>query len=387
MFLEGLRVLDLSRVLAGPLASQVLGDMGADILKVESPRGDDTRYWGPPFQEDMSAYFQSCNRNKASLTLDLKSAYGKKKLTELLATADVVLDNFPFKVRRRLGLDPESLSKVHPHLIICGIQGYAGNRADEPGYDVMIQAEAGWMGVTGPEDGKPYKVGMALVDVVTGLLAANGILAALFRRSRTQQGAVIDVTLFQSALFALVNVATNALVSQEPSERFGNAHPNIVPYQTFRCSDGQIVVGAGNDAQFERLCDVLGIYDPEWRQSNNAKRVANREELLQILKPKIASWDKQTLLARLREKSISCAPILRPDEALLHARAFDSNAILALEHGKIGKIETVAPPIHGAGMRQQHSAPPRLNEGGDAMAERWLNASSPLRARPTDAVE
>lgn len=387
MFLEGLRVLDLSRVLAGPLASQVLGDMGAEVLKIESTRGDDTRYWGPPFQEDMAAYFQSCNRNKASLALDLKSLEGKKRLAELLAASDVVLDNFPFKVRRRLGLDPETLAKVHPHLVICGIQGYAGERNDEPGYDVMIQAEAGWMGVTGPEDGGPYKIGMALVDVITGLLAANGILAALFRRSRSGEGAVIDVTLFQSALFALVNVASNALVSGQQSKRWGNAHPNIVPYQAFRCSDGQIVIGAGNDAQFERLCDVLAIFDPEWRNSSNAKRVNHRDELLQILNPKIESWDRDTLLARLREKQIPCAPILSPDEALLKARQFDSNAILALPHERIGTIQTVAPPIRGGGMREDHTPPPRLNEGGPALARKWINEARVLGTRPTNTVK
>jgi crotonobetainyl-CoA:carnitine CoA-transferase CaiB-like acyl-CoA transferase len=373
MFLERLRVLDLSRVLAGPLAGQLLGDMGAEVLKVESSKGDDTRSWGPPFQKDMSAYFQSCNRNKASLVLDLKSPAGQKQLQQLLNAADVVLDNFPNRVRHRLGLDPETLSKEHPHLVICGIQGYTGSRSDEPGYDVMIQAEAGWMGVSGEAEGEPSKVGMALVDVVTGLLAANGVLAALFRRERTGQGAVIDISLFQSALFSLVNVATNALVSGQPSKRWGNAHPNIVPYQAFRCRDGQIVIGAGNDAQFKRLCEVLGIFDPVWLQSDNAMRVAHRDELLNILQPKLENWDLQPLLQLLRQKQVSCAPILRPDEALLMARQFDDQAILALPHAQFGSIETIAPPIRGQGMRTNHQPPPNLNEGGQERARSWLN--------------
>ena len=214
MFLEDVRVLDLSRILAGPMATQVLGDLGADVLKIESPGGDDTRGWGPPFQADMAAYFQSCNRNKCSLILDLKSRAGRDRLAELVEVADVVIDNFPPAVRARLGLMPEHLKVFNQRLITLSITGYRGRRAETPGYDVMIQAESGLMGITGPPEGEPYKVGVALVDVLTGMLAANGILAGLFRRERTGQGANLAISLFQTALLSLINVATGFLTFQ-----------------------------------------------------------------------------------------------------------------------------------------------------------------------------
>lgn len=374
MFLQGVRVLDLSRVLAGPLAAQILGDLGAEVLKIEAPAGDDTRAWGPPFQGDMAAYFQSCNRNKASLVLDLKQEEGQTRLRALVERADVVIDNFTPRVRRRFALEPERLHERKPDLITLGISGYRGARAEEAGYDIMIQAESGLMGITGPEEGPPYKLGVAVVDVLTGMMAANGVLAALFRRQRTGAGASLSISLYQTALWSLVNVATNHLVSGEPSRRWGNQHANIVPYQDFALADGTMIIGVGNDRQFKRLCDLLGITDPRLRGMDNATRLARRDEVIPIIAEKLADRRSGELLAALKREGIPAAPILRPDEALTRVQAWDPGAILALEHETLGTVRLPDTPLTGAGIRTHHGPPPRLNEGGEALEARWLTA-------------
>jgi len=374
LFLEGLRVLDLSRVLAGPLAAQIMGDLGAETLKIEAPRGDDTRGWGPPFQGDMAAYFQSCNRNKASLALNLKAPADKRTLDRLIAVADVAIDNFPPAARARLGLTADRLRRINPRLVTASVVGYGGARADEPGYDIMIQAESGLMGITGPAEGEPSKVGVAVVDVLTGMMAANGALAALYRRERTGRGAALEISLFRTALFSLVNVAANFFVSGEPSARWGNAHANIAPYQAYRLKDRAIIIGAGNDDQFLRLCDLLELNDPVLRGWNNAQRVANREKLNAALKAKLAKRTADALLAELKAAKIPAAPILRPDEALARVRFWAPDALVAMSHETLGPMHSVNAPLTGDGVRVDHSPPPRLDEGGREMAERWLRA-------------
>jgi crotonobetainyl-CoA:carnitine CoA-transferase CaiB-like acyl-CoA transferase len=370
-FLEGIRVLDCSRVLAGPLATQILGDFGAEVLKVEAPWGDDTRGWGPPFVEGRATYFASCNRNRASLVLDLQQPADRERLRGLAAVADVVVDNFPPARRRRLGLDAASLAPQRPDLIALSVVGYGGNRADDPGYDLVLQAESGLMGITGPVGAEPSKVGVAVVDVLTGMMAANGVLAALVRRGRTGQGAVLSVALLRTALFALVNVATATLATGQPSKRWGNAHPSLTPYEAFATADRSIVVGVGSQVQWARLCDLLGL-EPAWRDLDNAARVGRRAEVVAVVARALAARPSAEVLERLAAAGVPAAPILRPDEALAAARGFDPRVVLAVEHPGRGRSELVASPIDGEGLRQVHTAPPDLGEGGEELAASWL---------------
>ncbi len=372
MYLENVKVLDLSRILAGPFATQTLGDLGADILKVEAPSGDDTRHWGPPFQQSMSAYFQCCNRNKASLVLDLKQEEDRVYFRKLVEKADVVVDNFPPKVRVRLGLGQAELKALNPSVVTMSITGYAGTRVHEAGYDVMIQAEAGLMAITGPEKGAEYKTGVALVDVLTGTMAVNGILAALFRKERKGIGAHLSISLYQTALISLINVATSHLVSGRPASRWGNRHPNIVPYQVFKLKDRAVILGAANDKQFRRLCKLLGICDPKTQSLSNAERVAKRDELVIKLSDKLKSWDSETLGLRLKEAQIPMAPILKPEEALRQAEKWNPDALIAVNHQELGSMTLVGSPLVGDGMRKPHLAPPSLNERGREFAEIWL---------------
>lgn len=374
MFLEGIRVLDLSRVLAGPMATQTLADMGADVLKVEPPQGDDTRQWGPPFQGEMAAYYMSCNRNKSSLILNLKDEADQTRLEALVKKAHVVVDNYPPAARKKLGLEPERLAALNPSLVTMNITGYRGDRKDEPGYDIMIQAESGLMGITGPEDSPGFKTGVAIVDVLTGLLAANGILGALLRAQRCGEGAHLSISLYQTALMSLVNVATNYLTSGKRANRWGNAHANIVPYQHFQLADRAVIIGCGNDRQFSRLCDLLSIDDADLRNNGNAWRVAHRERVIQVISERVSEQSSETLLAALREARIPCAPILNPAEALEQVQRWDENALLALPHDTIGKINLVNTPLVGQGMRTDHRPPPLLNEGGEKAAARWLES-------------
>ena len=370
-YLAGLRVLDLSRVLAGPLAAQVLGDLGAEVLKVEPPGGDDTRAWGPGFQGGMSAYFQSCNRNKASLVLDLKTQGGRARLAELLAAADVLIHNFLPASARRLGLDEASLAAAYPRLVALGITGYSGSRRAEPGYDLALQAEAGWIGMTGPPE-QGYKAGVAVVDLLTGLMAANGVQAALLRRARTGAGAVLSLSLHRTALFSLINVATNHLVSGQPTRRWGNQHPNLVPYQVFAASDGEMVLGVGNEAQYRRLCDLLDL-DERLRRLDAAGRLARREEVIAAVAAALAARNAAPTVAALREAGIPAAPVLVPHEALAAVTLTDPGALVAIAHPKIGEVRLPAPPLEGDGVRREHTAPPLLGEEGETMATRWLS--------------
>ncbi len=373
MFLEGIRVLDVSRVLAGPLASQILADQGAEVLKIEPPTGDETRSWGPPFQDGMSAYFQSCNRNKKSLVLNLKEETDVSQLEALIAVADIWIDNYPGDVKQRLGLTPERLWSLNPDLIVVSITSYPANskRSGERGYDLVMQAESGFMGLIGPVTGPPFKVGLAVIDVLTGMMAANAALAGLVRRLRSGHRAYVEVSLYQTALFSLVNIATNTLQSGKPSQRFGNAHPNIVPYEAFPTSDGVIVIGVGNDSQFRSLCSVLGLAE-RWQEMNNAGRVANREALVAAISAACGHWTQSELLLELKMKRIPCGPILRPDEALAACQIHTPSAILAIAnpHGK--PIKTINNPLVGDGTRQHHHCPPRFNEGGKELAQSWL---------------
>ena len=377
-FLDSVRVLDLSRILAGPLAAQMLGDLGAEVLKIENPDGgDDTRAWGPPHQAEQAAYFQSCNRNKSSLALDLKNPSDYDKLIHLVREADVCIDNFPPQLRQRLRVDGHTLLAENPRLVVVNISAFAEatSRADERGYDLALQAESGWIALNGDDTGMGFKVGVAVVDVLTASMASNAALAALFARERSGRGQGVQVSLYQTALFSLVNVASNYLVSGQPTKRWGNAHPNIVPYQAFACRDRNIVIAVGNDRQFAELGLELCL-DPKWSGMNNAERSRQREPLVHEISSRASLRDADDLIVRLRARGIPCAPILRADEALRRPEA----SLVAIEHPRHGTVRTVGSPITGPGMRTQHVAPPALGEGGTDVSRNWL--ANPRHDKP-----
>jgi crotonobetainyl-CoA:carnitine CoA-transferase CaiB-like acyl-CoA transferase len=318
--LTGLRVLDLSRILAGPWATQLLADLGAEVIKIERPgEGDDTRGWGPPFvvgEHDadlFSAYYLAANRGKKSVAVDLSSREGREIVASLAKSCDVVVENFKVGGLKRLGLDYDALSAVNPRLIYCSISGFGqtGPYKDKPGYDLLVQAMGGLMSITGTPDGEPMKVGVAVADIFTGLYAAVAILAALNERRSSDKGQRIDLALLDVQIATLANQGMNFLASGKAPRRHGNAHPNIVPYQAFATSDGHIVVAVGNDAQFERFVAILGLSElsKDSRFQKNADRVRNRAALIEMLIGRIRTFRKLDLLSKLEAELIPVGPI------------------------------------------------------------------------------
>jgi crotonobetainyl-CoA:carnitine CoA-transferase CaiB-like acyl-CoA transferase len=362
--LEGVRVLDLSRVLAGPYATMVLADLGADVIKVEHPdRGDDTRHWGPPFAGGESAYFLSVNRNKRSIGVDLKSVEGLEKITGLAADADVVIENLRRGALEKLGLGYEALKELNPDLIYCSITGFGpGKEEERPGYDFLVQARAGIMGITGfPEpQGEPTKVGVAIADIVCGLYAATAILAALRGRDATGEGARIEVPLFESTLGWLANRGQEYLVSGEDRGRMGNGHPTIVPYQTFDASDKQIAVAVGNDAQFGRLCEAIGREDlaADERFATNPDRVASRDELVEILQRELSERTADEWVERVRAAGVPCGPVNTLVEALADEHLSSTDMLQEIEHPLAGVLRMVASPMLFDGERPPVRLPP-----------------------------
>lgn len=316
--LDGVRVVDFSRVLAGPLCTMLLGDLGADVVKVERPgAGDDTRGWGPPFVGEDAAYFLSLNRNKRSMVLDLDDPEDLGTAHALIRQSDVLVENFRTGLMDRFGLDPDSTRRTNPGLIYASISSFSGtDHALQPGYDIIVQALSGLMSITGPRDGEPVKVGVALLDVITGLYACVGILAALHARRSTGAGQVVSVSLFDASIAALVNQAANVLLGGVLPERMGTEHPNIVPYQVFSGRDRPFVVAAGNDRFFERLCDAIGRKNlaDERHFATNAARVRNREALIPLLSGVFAAGSAEHWLEVLAAVGVPCAPVLTLEE-------------------------------------------------------------------------
>ena len=334
--LAGLRVIDLTRVLAGPLCTMFLGDMGADVIKVEEPRyGDDTRAWGPPFVGPFSAYYLAVNRNKRSLTLDLKSEEGREVLRRLIVGADVVIDNFKLGTMEIWGFDDEWFEAHAPQVVRCSITGYGatGPKASKPGYDFILQAESGLMAITGEAEGSPMKLGVAIVDVCAGLTAAIAVLGALQARSRTGRGQRCEVSLHDVGLQMLINVASNHLVSGEEAGRFGNSHPNIVPYRTYRANDGEVAVAVGNDRQFAALAEVLGR--PEWardpRFSRNQDRVRNRDTIDSEIAAVIATRSRADWIELLDNAGIPVGPINSVAETLASPQTIARQLVVDLQ--------------------------------------------------------
>ena len=360
--LEGLRVLDLSRVLAGPYATMMLADLGADVLKIEHPeRGDDTRHWGPPFAGGESAYFLSVNRNKRSAGVDLKDTEGLEKVKRLAMNADVVIENMRRGALEKLGLGYEALKELNPGIVYCSITGFGpGPDEDRPGYDFLIQARGGIMGITGFPDGEPTKVGVAIADMVCGLQAAMAVLAALHRRSATGEGARIEVPLFESQLSWLANRAQEYLVSGEDVGRLGNAHPSIVPYQTFDASDKKLALAVGNDAQFKNLCQAVGRPElaGDERFAENPDRVANREELVTILEEEFRKKTADEWVEEIREAGVPCGPVNPLADVFSDDHVLGSGMLRDVKHPVAGTLEMLASPILVDGKRLPIRRPP-----------------------------
>ncbi len=339
--LDGLFVLDLSRILAGPTATQLLGDLGATIIKVENPRtsGDDTRGWGPNYARDtqgkatdLSAYFMAANRNKLSIAVDMSTAEGQDTVRQLAARADVVVENYKPGGLVKYGLDHATLLKRHPALVYCSISGFGqtGPNSSQPGYDLMAQGYGGIMSLTGDPDGAPMKVGVGIADVMCGMYATVGILAALRHRDSTGQGQHIDLSLVDAQMAWLVNEGTNYLASGQVPERRGNAHPNIVPYDAFECSDGHVLLAVGNDAQFARFCDAVGLKglsdDP--RFDTNQHRIDNRAALMALMCPTLKALARDEVMERLHAVKVPAGPIHDVAEALTSDQAQARGAVV-----------------------------------------------------------
>jgi formyl-CoA transferase len=392
--LEGLRVLDLTRILAGPLCAQMLGDMGADVIKVEPPgAGDDTRTWGPPFVNGESAYFLGVNRNKRSLTLNMAVKSGQEILARLVKGSDMVVENFKLGTLEKWGITNDWLEKNAPRVIHCSITGYGSSGPDAalPGYDFILQAESGLMSICGEPDGMPTKYGVAIVDVVTGLYACNAILAALAARERTGRGQHVEVCLYDSGIAMLINVASNYLLSGKDARRYGNGHPSIVPYTTFPTTDGLIAVAVGNDGQFARFAEAAGhaewVRDP--RFAKNPDRVTNREALdgliAQALKrDKAAAW-----IEKLRTAGVPCGPINSVAEALTDPHTLARDMVQTVKHPTAGDLKMVGIPFRFSGTPAKiRRAPPLLGQHTEEVlgAELGLSAERIAQLRAEKVI-
>lgn len=385
MALDGLVVLDLSRILAGPTATQLLGDFGATVIKIENPKtqGDDTRGWGPNYVRDkngdatdLSAYFMAANRNKQSLGVDLSTQDGQETVRALAARADVVIENYKPDGLVKYGLDHKTLCARHPGLVYCSISGYGqtGPNRDQPGYDLMAQGFGGIMSLTGAPDGPPMKVGVGIADVMCGMYATIGILAALRHRDATGEGQHIDLSLVDAQMAWLINEGLNFLTSGTPPIRRGNGHPNIVPYDAFACADGHILIAVGNDAQFRRFCDVIGHADlaDDPRYTTNLVRIENRISLLAQLTPALGVFAKAELLAKLQAVKVPAGPIHTVPEALQSDQAKARGTIVELPaEGVAGDhVKLLANPLKlsRTPVTYRH-APPRFGQDTDSLCK------------------
>lgn len=396
--LSNIRVVDMSRILAGPWAGQLLGDYGADVVKIERPySGDDTRRWGPPWlegeQDGESAYFLSSNRNKRSVTINIAAKRGQEVIRELVANADVLLENYKVGTLRRYGLGPDELMAVNPRLIYCSITafGQRGSRASEPGYDAMIQASAGLMSITGPagtDSGGPQKVGVAIADIMAGMYASTAVLAALNARIETGLGQHIDVPLYDSQVAWLANQSMNFLVGEDVPKRMGTAHPNLVPYQAFSTSDGDLMLAVGNDKQFAAFAECIG--EPglaaDNRFQHNSERIANRAELIALLERVLARRSTGDWLKQLSERGVPAGPINDIEQVLTNAHAKERALVRHLCNSRGQKVPTVSNPVDFSETPVSYKlAPPLLGEHTDEVLREWLGYSDELIAELRDS--
>lgn len=388
--LENIRVLDLSRVLAGPYCTQMLGDLGAEIIKIEKPgSGDDTRFWGPPFLKDKdgndtseSAYYLSINRNKKSVAVDISTKEGQEIIHKLLENSDVLIENFKVGGLKKYGLSYDDLEKKYPKLVYCSITGFgqSGPLAEEPGYDLMAQAMAGLMACTGEPDGAPMKVGVALSDIITGLHAAIGILAALNSREQTGEGQMVDVALVDCTLASLTNLAQYFLTSGKPAPRQGNAHSTIVPYQALETQNGYIVVAVGNNEQFARFCKILG--HAEWakdeRFAKNTARVMNRTILIPMIEKEMKKKTSAAWIEEMRGADVPAGPVNRMDEVFAVEQTKHRGMEISMDHVATPKsIKLVGNPLKLSKTPVSYEfAPPVLGQDTQEVLEKVLNLSA-----------
>ncbi|GGA89038.1 CaiB/BaiF CoA transferase family protein [Ornithinibacillus halotolerans] len=348
--LANIRVLDLTRVLAGPYCTMILGDLGAEVIKVEAPGGsDDTRKWGPPFQNEVSAYYLCANRNKKSITIDLKSEDGIDTIKNLVKESDVIIHNFKTGTMERFGINYEELEKINPGIVYCSITGFGetGPYKDLPGYDFIIQGMSGLMSITGDEKSGPQKLGVAITDILTGLYAAIGIQAALLERQNSGRGQKLDLSLYDAAVSSLINIGSNYLMSGKIPERLGNHHANIVPYQTFQTMDGEMVIAVGNDKQFRALCKIIGKeeFSEDSRFQSNPARVEHRNILVPLIQEVLLTKPTSYWLDKCHENNIPCGPIQNiqqvTEDPQLHAR----DMFLEMDHPTAGLIKMIGSPL------------------------------------------
>lgn len=369
--LAGVRVLDFSRVLAGPYCSMLLGDYGADVIKVERPgAGDDTRGWGPPFIGEESVYFLTINRNKRSVAIDLGSDRGRDLVLDLVRSADVIVENFRPGTMERLGLGYEDVRRVAPRMIYCSISGYGhrGPRKAQPGYDALVGAVGGLMGITGERDGAPVRPGVALLDVATGITAQGAICAALLARDRFGVGQKVELSLFATQIGMLINAATNYLMAGEVMERSGSGHPSIVPYQAFEVADGYVMIGAPNEHFWKKLCAVLGAQhlteDPRFR--SNAGRVAHRDALVAFLSERLLTGTVAHWVEQLEAADVPVAPINDIAQAISDPQVEALGLVQEIHHPTVGRTRVVGPTVNfGQTPASIRRPPPRLGEHTD----------------------
>ncbi len=380
--LDGIRVLDLTRVVAGPYCSMFLGDLGADVVKVEQPgTGDDTRGWGPPFAGGESAYFLSINRNKRSLALDLKSKRAVELLRQLVKVADVVIENFRPGTMERFGLAEQDLRKLNPQLIYASLTGFGANgpMSHWPGYDLIVQAWGGLMSITGAPDGEPVKVGVAIIDLVAGLMLGKAVTAALFAREKIGVGQRIDTSLLEAEVASLINVGSNYLVGGKVPTRWGNAHPNIVPYQNFKTADGYLVIGVASEVIWKRFCQAIGRPNltDDTRFANNSLRVENRTKLIALLSEVFLQRDNETWFKLLTAAEVPCSPVQTIDQVFQAPQVLHRDMVMEIEHPTAGKVRMAGIPVKfSVTPASLRLPPPLLGEHNEAILSNWLGMSA-----------
>lgn len=376
--LDGVRVLDLTRVVAGPYCAMFLGDLGAEVVKVEQPgTGDDTRGWGPPFTGGESAYYLCINRNKKSIALDLKSAKEVELVRQLAQAADVVIENFRPGTMERLGLGEKELREINPRLIYASLTGFGadGPMSGWPGYDLIVQAWGGLMSITGTPDGEPVKVGVAIIDLVAGLMLGKAITAALFAREKIGVGQRIDTSLLEAEVASLINVGSNYLIGGKIPARWGNAHPNIVPYQNFKTADGYLVIGVASEVIWKRFCQAIGrmelAEDP--RFANNSTRVENRVELISLLAEVFLGRSNEIWLKLLNDAEVPCAPVQTIDRVFQAPQVLHRDMLVEIEHPTAGKVPMAGIPVKfSVTPASVRLPPPLLGQHTDEVLKTWL---------------
>ena len=390
--LAGYKVLDLSRILAGPWASQMLADLGANVIKIERPgAGDDTRQWGPPYLKNKdgsntsdAAYFFCANRGKQSVTVDITQSEGQEIIRQLASQCDVLIENYKVGGLAKYGLDYPSLQQLNPQLVYCSITGFGqtGPYAERPGYDFLIQGMAGLMSLTGEPDnegGNPVKVGVAVTDLLTGLYAANAIQGALLERNTSGLGQYIDLALLDVQVAALANQASNYLIGGEIPQRLGNAHPNIVPYQAFATADGHIILAVGNQGQFERLCQILGKSDwlEDQRYQSNSARVENRQQLCTQISKLLTKRSSEDWLAAFEQQQIPCGPINNLEQVFKDPQVLARNMLVNIEERRSGELTLAANPINYSRSQINYSVPPpELGSSTESILSNYLEYSA-----------